>query len=71
MTQDYKCNFVNLETGTTSKAVIQCETDDTAKRVAAQLLAQANHYHRVEIWHGDRHVDTHPPPDIAPQDDPV
>ncbi len=71
MAQDYKCNFVNLETGNTSKAVIQCESDDTAKRVAAQLLAQAGNYHRVEIWHGDRHVDTQPTQDPPPQDDPV
>ncbi len=60
MAQDYRYDFINTETGFKSQTVIRCKTDDHAKRIAGELLAKANHYHRVEVWRGEQHLYTHP-----------
>jgi len=62
MAQDYRFCFFNTGAGTISKTVIPCDHDDHAKAKAAEILAEASHYHRVEIWDGDRRVDTEEPP---------
>jgi predicted short-subunit dehydrogenase-like oxidoreductase (DUF2520 family) len=51
----YRCYFLDHRLYVVDHRVVTCETDDAARAIADELLAQ-NVYPAIEVWEGQRQI---------------